>query len=336
MCVLEHNRGKEEINANSLEFNDIALNDPTKHAKSMENAFVISLPEMTSHVDVDGGSQPTLDNLKKLCSLKEAEAMTHLNSVFGGAQNLANSLKTNLQTGLDDNNKQDLKERVAKYGKNEIPTAKSQSFAALILRAFRDPTLVMLTLCALVSIGLSFYKTGDLIETTDDGPTHATNNSTTSAPYNSSESSIQWIEGSLIILIVLKKSALIGFANNLSFKGVSIMVAVFVVVFVTAFNDWRKEKQFRGLRDCIEDQRTTSVVRNGLVQQINIHDLVVGDVCCIKYGDLIPADGLVVQASDFNVDESSLTGETNLIKKDSANNAIILSGLFLSLKFFSF
>lgn len=112
------------------------------------------------------------------------------------------------------------------------------------------------------------------------------------------------------------------------------MVAVFVVVFVTAFNDWRKEKQFRGLRDCIEDQLTTSVVRNGLVQQINIRDLVVGDVCCIKYGDLIPADGLVVQASDFNVDESSLTGETNLIKKDPVNNAIILSGLFLKFLFF--
>lgn len=105
------------------------------------------------------------------------------------------------------------------------------------------------------------------------------------------------------------------------------MVAVLVVVFVTAFNDWRKEKQFRGLRDCIEDHRVTSVIRNGVVKQINIRDLVVGDLCCIKYGDLIPADGLIVQASDFNVDESSLTGETNLIKKDALNNSIILSGI---------
>ena len=104
------------------------------------------------------------------------------------------------------------------------------------------------------------------------------------------------------------------------------MIAVLVVVFVTAFNDWRKEKQFRGLRDCIEEQRTTSVIRNGAVKQLNIRDLLVGDLCLIKYGDLIPADGLVVQASDLKVDESSMTGETNLIKKDTARDVILLSG----------
>lgn len=109
------------------------------------------------------------------------------------------------------------------------------------------------------------------------------------------------------------------------------MVAVFVVVFVTAFNDWRKEKQFRGLRDCIEDQRTTSVMRNGVMKQVNIRDLLVGDICCIKYGDLIPADGLIVQASDLKIDESSLTGESTLVKKDQLNDPIILSGFFLFL-----
>jgi Ca2+ transporting ATPase len=104
------------------------------------------------------------------------------------------------------------------------------------------------------------------------------------------------------------------------------MIAVLVVVFVTAFNDWRKEKQFRGLRDCIEDQRTTSVIRNGTIKQLNIRELLVGDICLIKYGDLIPADGVIVQASDLNIDESSLTGETNLIKKDTTNDVIVLSG----------
>lgn len=114
------------------------------------------------------------------------------------------------------------------------------------------------------------------------------------------------------------------------------MVAVFVVVFVTAFNDWRKERQFRGLRDCIEDHRVTSVIRNGTIKQINIRDLLVGDICCIKYGDLIPADGLIVQASDFNVDESSLTGETNLVKKNPDTDSIILSGHLKEFEIYNF
>lgn len=99
-----------------------------------------------------------------------------------------------------------------------------------------------------------------------------------------------------------------------------------MVVLVTALNDWRKEKQFRGLRDFIEDQRMTSVIRNGVVQQLNIRDLLVGDICCIKYGDLIPADGLVVHSNELNVDESSLTGETNLINKSLQTSPIVLSG----------
>lgn len=69
-----------------------------------------------------------------------------------------------------------------------------------------------------------------------------------------------------------------------------------------------------------------SVIRNSNVTQINIKDLVVGDICFLKYGDLIPADGIVVQASDLKVDESSLTGETDLIKKNETNSFIVLSG----------
>ena len=46
-----------------------------------------------------------------------------------------------------------------------------------------------------------------------------------------------------------------------------------------------------------------------------ISDLVVGDICQIKYGDILPADGLLVQNNDLKVDESSLTGESDLVKK---------------------
>jgi Ca2+ transporting ATPase len=70
-------------------------------------------------------------------------------------------------------------------------------------------------------------------------------------------------------------------------EGVAILVAVLVVVFVTAFNDWRKERQFRGLQNKIEKDQQTSVVRDNQVQQILVTDLVVGDLCFIKYGIFI-------------------------------------------------
>ncbi len=96
---------------------------------------------------------------------------------------------------------------------------------------------------------------------------------------------------------------------------------------MTAFNDWRKERQFRGLQDRIEKDNLSSVIRDGDVKQVCIKDVVVGDVCCIKYGDCIPADGVVIQSSDLKVDESSLTGESDLITKTFSENAIVLSGV---------
>ena len=66
--------------------------------------------------------------------------------------------------------------------------------------------------------------------------------------------------------------------------GLAILVAVAVVVLVTAFNDWSKEKQFRGLQNKIEDEHKFSTIRAGEVEQIPVGDLVVGDICHVKYG----------------------------------------------------
>jgi len=43
-------------------------------------------------------------------------------------------------------------------------------------------------------------------------------------------------------------------------------------------------------------------------------------------GDLLPADGLLLEGNDVNVDESSLTGESDLVKKSSATDPVLLSG----------
>lgn len=67
-------------------------------------------------------------------------------------------------------------------------------------------------------------------------------------------------------------------------EGVAILVSVIVVVFVTAFNDYTKERQFRGLQSRIEHEHMFSVIRGGEVQQISVSDIVVGDICQVKYG----------------------------------------------------
>jgi len=95
---------------------------------------------------------------------------------------------------------------------------------------------------------------------------------------------------------------------------------------VTAFNDWSKERQFRGLQNKIDSDQTISVLRDGQIKDLPVKDILVGDICQIFYGHLIPADGIVIESNDLKVDESSLTGETNLIKKSAHEKAMLFSG----------
>lgn len=108
-------------------------------------------------------------------------------------------------------------------------------------------------------------------------------------------------------------------------EGFAIFVAVIIVALVTAVNDYTKEQQFRGLQSKIEGEHTFTVVRNGESTSIFNGDIVVGDICQLKYGDMIPADGLLVQNNDLKIDESSLTGESDLVKKGE-KDPFILSG----------
>lgn len=65
-------------------------------------------------------------------------------------------------------------------------------------------------------------------------------------------------------------------------EGLAILISVIVVVIVTAFNDYSKERQFRGLQSRIEGEHKFSVIRQGEVKQISVADIVVGDICQVR------------------------------------------------------
>uniref|UniRef100_A0A8R1TT93 Calcium-transporting ATPase n=1 Tax=Onchocerca volvulus TaxID=6282 RepID=A0A8R1TT93_ONCVO len=109
-------------------------------------------------------------------------------------------------------------------------------------------------------------------------------------------------------------------------EGVAILISVVVVVLVTALNDYTKERQFRGLQAKIETEHKFAVIRGGNQIQIVVNELVVGDIAQIKYGDLLPADGVLVQSNDLKIDESSLTGESDQIRKSPELDPMLLSG----------
>ena len=60
---------------------------------------------------------------------------------------------------------------------------------------------------------------------------------------------------------------------------------------------------------------TCRVIRDGLEQTVPVSAIVPGDVIVLSAGNLIPADGLVIEAEDFLVNEASLTGESFPVEK---------------------
>ena len=68
-----------------------------------------------------------------------------------------------------------------------------------------------------------------------------------------------------------------------------------LVVFITALNDWTKDRQFRDLQKKLDSDTRFSVLRDGDLLELPLVELVVGDVAQFKYGNTFPVDGILVQ-----------------------------------------
>lgn len=112
-------------------------------------------------------------------------------------------------------------------------------------------------------------------------------------------------------------------------------MAVLVVVFVTSFNDWSKERQFRGLQSKIDSDHKISVLRDGQINDVPTQAILVGDIIQIFYGHIVPADGIIIESNDLKIDESAMTGETNLIKKGAEKPMVFSSDYLYPDWFFS-
>jgi Ca2+ transporting ATPase len=99
-------------------------------------------------------------------------------------------------------------------------------------------------------------------------------------------------------------------------EGVAILVAVFVVTIVTAWNDYKKEEQFMKLTAYSDAQNNVTSMRGGEEVEINVDDIKVGDLISIKTGMSIPADCILVQGTGVTTDESAMTGESIELKKE--------------------
>lgn len=77
--------------------------------------------------------------------------------------------------------------------------------------------------------------------------------------------------------------------------------------------EYRSNKAAAKLRNMVAT--TASVIRDNQKIKIPIKEVVLGDVCILSAGDMIPADLRIIESKDLYVGQSSLTGESDAVRK---------------------
>jgi Ca2+ transporting ATPase len=105
-------------------------------------------------------------------------------------------------------------------------------------------------------------------------------------------------------------------------EGFAILIAIVVVVFVTATNDYQKQKKFAELQEKNRSQKAVTILRDGEIKQLHPQELMVGDILVLTDGITIPADGVLLIGSEIEVVEAAMTGENDNIHKISYTDSV--------------
>ena len=116
-----------------------------------------------------------------------------------------------------------------------------------------------------------------------------------------------------MMAVLLWVAGIIAFAAGMPELGIAVWL---VNVINGCFSFWQEskaDKATEALKKMLPSY--VNVIRDGQEQKVLAEDLVPGDVLTLEEGDKVPADGRVVRSSDLQVDQSTLTGESNPVRK---------------------
>ena len=120
-----------------------------------------------------------------------------------------------------------------------------------------------------------------------------------------------------ILLIALAIKTIFLFQDFDWFETIGIVIAIFIASFISTISEYGSEKAFDRLQE-ESSKINCKVKRNGQVMEVNIDDVVCGDIVILESGDKISGDGVLIKGS-VSIDESSLNGETKEAYKEPLN-----------------
>lgn len=251
------------------------------HKKSLLIRVVRSSSSVALDISSDSESALENDHETPVPSTIDQNTLTDLMrdrnlqclSQLGGVKRLAGMLGTHPSLGVS-SKAEDILIRKEAFGTNVFEKPPKKSFLSFVIEAFKDTTIIILFVCAVLSLGFGIKQHG------------------------------------------LKEGW---------YDGGSIIIAIILVVSVSAVSNFKQSRQFDKLSKESSNVQVEAL-RDGRRQHVSIFDVVVGDIIFLKIGDQVPADGLLLDGHSLKVDESSMTGESDHVDIDEANNPFLISG----------
>ncbi|XP_060671475.1 putative calcium-transporting ATPase 13, plasma membrane-type [Ziziphus jujuba] len=244
------------------------------HQNTVTKKGNIEIPLSTSYTAITIKSEigPFEIERASLVQLVKEKNLDQLQQL-GGVDGVVSALKTGAEQGVS-NDDREIASRREVFGTNTYRKPPTKGFLHYVWEAFQDLTIIILMVCAALSLGFGMKVHG-----AKEG----------------------WIDG------------------------LSILVAIFLVIAVSAISNFRQNRQFDKLSKVSNDIQI-DVFRGGRRQKISIFEILVGDVICLKIGDQVPADGLFLQGHSLQIDESSMTGESDHVEINHDHNPFLFSG----------
>lgn len=120
----------------------------------------------------------------------------------------------------------------------------------------------------------------------------------------------------IILLVAALISVLIGFLPDQE-PSYTDAILIVIIVFISGisgfFQEYKAEKSIEALQNM--STPIIQVFRDGKVVELSVTEITIDDVVLLEAGDIIPADGQILESFGVKVDESILTGESDAVDK---------------------
>jgi len=121
-----------------------------------------------------------------------------------------------------------------------------------------------------------------------------------------------------VLLIALAVNLIFVFRTADWVETLGIGISVLLATFISTLSEYGSENAFARLK-MEEENFLCRVRRDGVIKEIPLGEIVVGDILLLSAGDKIAADGFLIEGA-LSVDQSAMTGETKEVAKTPRKN----------------